>query len=66
MYQLILRYLLAVLLLSSYTVVHAQQFGGNPPAIKWNQVNAPAARVIFPQGLDSAGYRVASIIQQIN
>lgn len=66
MYQLILRYLLAVLLLLSYTVVHAQEFGGNPPAIKWNQVNTPAARVIFPQGLDSAGYRVASIIQQIN
>ena len=24
------------------------QFGGNPPSVKWNQVNLPAARVIFP------------------
>jgi hypothetical protein len=55
----------AVLLLIAFGV-RAQQFGGNPPAIKWNQVNTPAARVIYPRGMDSAGQRVASIVQQIN
>jgi hypothetical protein len=31
----------------------AQEFGGNPSALKWNQVNTPEARIIFPQQLDS-------------
>jgi hypothetical protein len=66
MYKPIFRCLLAVTLLLSAYEAQAQQFGGNPPAIKWNQVNTPAARIIFPAGLDSAGFRVASIIQQIN
>ncbi|UEG51504.1 hypothetical protein LLH06_11025 [Mucilaginibacter daejeonensis] len=46
--------------------VKAQQFGGNPPSIKWDQVNTPAARVIYPRGMDSAGRRVANVIGQIN
>lgn len=57
--------LVAVILWSTYAV-KAQQFGGNPPSIKWNQVNTPAARVIYPVGMDSAGLRVASLLQQIN
>jgi hypothetical protein len=40
----------------------AQQFGGLPPSIKWNQVNTGAARVIFPMGLDSTAQRVSNII----
>ena len=44
----------------------AQEFGGNPPSIKWNQANTSAAKVIFPKGLDSAALEVASIINQMN
>ncbi|WP_345951506.1 hypothetical protein ABDD95_08730 [Mucilaginibacter sp. PAMB04274] len=44
----------------------AQQFGGNPPSVKWKEINTPAARVIYPVGMDSAGQRVNSIIQQAN
>src|SRR4051812_6420913 len=66
MFKPVFRCLVTLGLLLSTYIVNAQQFGGNPPAIKWNQVNTPAARIIFPAGLDSAGYRVASIIQQIN
>ena len=40
----------------------AQQIGGNPPSIKWSQVNTPAARIIFPNGLDSTANRIANII----
>lgn len=47
-------------------VAKAQEFGGTPPSIKWRQVNIPAARVIFPNGLDSVGLQVANIIQQMN
>ncbi|MES2274694.1 MAG: hypothetical protein V4592_01645 [Bacteroidota bacterium] len=44
----------------------AQEFGGNPPSIKWNQVNTPEVKVIFPAGMDSAGRRVADIIHRMN
>src|SRR6201996_8448091 len=60
------RYLLLPLLLATATLTKAQQFGGNPPSIKWNQVNTPAAKVIFPLGLDSLGLRVANIVEQMN
>ncbi len=45
---------------------HAQEFGGNPPSIKWQQVNIPAAKVIFPEGLDSAAFEVVGIIARMN
>src|SRR6201987_2051210 len=48
------------------TLSQAQQFGGNPPSIKWDQINTPAAKVIFPLGMDSAGRRVANIVTQMN
>ncbi|MBD1366674.1 hypothetical protein IDJ77_22875 [Mucilaginibacter sp. ZT4R22] len=54
------------LLLFTTAVANAQQFGGNPPSIKWKQVNTPATKVIFPEGMDSAAMRVANIIQYIN
>src|SRR3982751_881313 len=46
--------------------IHAQRFGGNPPSFKWKQVNNTAAKVIFPAGMDSSAYRVASIAQLLN
>jgi len=46
--------------------IYAQTFGGNPPSIKWDQINTPAARVIFPRGLDSSANRVANIIDYMN
>jgi hypothetical protein len=55
-----------LLLTATAALSRAQQFGGNPPSIKWKQINTPAAKVIFPSGLDSTGLRVASIIQQMN
>ena len=56
---------LLVFLLSA-ALAKAQEFGGNPPSIKWQQVNTPAAKVIFPVGLDSSGLRVANIVEQMN
>ena len=61
------RFLLILHLITfTATYSNAQEFGGNPPSIKWKQVNTPAAKVIFPTGLDSAGLRVANIVQQMN
>src|ERR1700761_9699374 len=55
-----------LLFTATISIANAQQFGGNPPSIKWQQINTPAAKVIFPAGMDSAGLRVASIVQRIN
>ncbi|MBI3137551.1 MAG: hypothetical protein HYZ15_03080 [Sphingobacteriales bacterium] len=50
------------LLLSSCISSSSQEFGGNPPSLKWKQINTDTARVIFPAGLDSQANRVAAIV----
>jgi hypothetical protein len=40
----------------------AQNFGGNPPGIQWNQINTNKVRVIFPKGLDSQANRIANTV----
>ncbi|UYQ94243.1 hypothetical protein MKQ68_03950 [Chitinophaga horti] len=52
------------MLLFHYT--HAQEFGGNPPSHKWRQINNDTVRVIFPEGMDSIGQRVANTVMYIN
>ena len=55
-----------ILFLVAELSAHAQEFGGNPPSVKWQQVNIPAAKVVFPKGLDSAAFEVAGIIARMN
>lgn len=62
----VLRYIPLSLLLVTAAYSNAQVFGGNPPSIKWDQVNTPAAKVIFPVGMDSLGLHVANIVEQMN
>jgi len=64
--RLNLKLFILLALVSATTLTKAQQFGGNPPEIKWNQVNTPAARVIFPIGMDSAAVRVSNIVSFMN
>ena len=61
-----LRHLCFIFLLFFCTQTNAQVFGGNPPSLKWKQINTPLARVIFPKGLDSIGQRIANIIIYLN
>ena len=42
---------------------YAQNFGGNPSSVKWNQVSTPSVRVIFPRGLDSQANRIANVVK---
>ena len=59
--------LILIMLLTTATLkTKAQEFGGNPPSLKWKQIDLPAAKVIFPAGLDSAARLVANIISQMN
>jgi hypothetical protein len=54
---------IGLLLLS--TGVKAQVFGGNPPSLKWHQLNTDTARIIFPMGLDTAAEQVAAIVHRL-
>src|SRR6187549_1772432 len=46
----------------SFSFLNAQEFGGNPPSIRWKQISTDTVRVIFPVGMDSAAQRVSSIV----
>ena len=48
--------------LFAYHFLFSQQFGGNPPSTKWQQINTDSARIIFPAGMDSQANRVAAIV----
>jgi hypothetical protein len=43
----------------------AQEFGGNPPSLKWKQINTDSARIIFPEGRDSQANRIAAIVHYL-
>ena len=58
--------ILLLLLCFKNVATFSQQFGGNPPSIKFRQINTPAVRVIFPAGLDSAAERVGNVITWLN
>jgi hypothetical protein len=45
--------------------VHAQQFSGFPPSVKWQQINTNTARIIFPSPVDSLAQDIAAIISKI-
>src|SRR6187399_45065 len=55
---------LFALLLS--TSLNAQQFGGNPPSLHWQQINTDTARIIFPHGLESRAREVAAIVHTLS
>ncbi len=41
--------------------LYAQQFGGNPSSVKWQQINTDAVRIIFPKGLEDKAQKIARI-----
>jgi hypothetical protein len=45
-----------------FSFLSAQQFGGNPPSLKWKQINSDTARIIYPTGLDRQAQRVAAVV----
>jgi len=47
------------------TGLSAQIFGGNPPSLKWRQLNTDTARILFPIGLDSQAQTVAAIVHRL-
>lgn len=57
------KYIVCTLIgISVLVILHAQEFGGNPPSVKWRQVNTDTVRVIFPQGWQTRAERVAQVV----
>lgn len=48
------------LLFGIHSIISAQEFGGDPPATHWQQINSDTARIIFPAGWDSIAQRIAA------
>ena len=61
-----LRLSVYILLLILPLTLPAQQFGGNPPSLHWQQINTDTARIIFPRGLDQEAQQVAAIVHQLS
>jgi len=62
-----MRSFILTFLMSGYSFfLSAQNLGGNPASIRWQQVNTDKARVIFPAGLDSQAKRIACIMKLLS
>lgn len=59
------RVILLVVLAISAPVLKAQVFGGNPPSLRWRQINTDTVRVIFPRGLEKIASEIARISGQL-
>ena len=44
----------------------SQEFGGNPPRMKWRQIDTDTARIIFPLTMENQAQRVANLVHYIN
>ena len=58
--------IITLLLCFQFFSAIAQNFGGNPPSVKWKQINTGKARIIFPNGLDSQANRIANIMKLLS
>ncbi|HSZ86704.1 MAG TPA: hypothetical protein VK787_11790 [Puia sp.] len=61
-----MRFTIIFLLTFFYLRSYAQEFGGNPPSLKWRQINSDTARIIFPVGMEKQAQQVASIVYALN
>ncbi|MCB0563535.1 MAG: hypothetical protein KDD01_04085 [Phaeodactylibacter sp.] len=45
--------------------IPANPIGANPFSLQWNQIHTDRVQVIFPQGLETAGQRVANVVHYL-
>lgn len=61
-----MRKFLLLLMIMGFHQSYAQQFGGNPPSIRWRQINTDTVRVIFPEGLRASALKVARTVSYLS
>jgi hypothetical protein len=65
MKKLLLVVLIALLNTALYGQFEQNVLENNPPSLKWNQVNTPHFRIVFPRGFEEQGQRVANTMEHI-
>ena len=55
-----------LLILAFSICARAQQFGGNPPSLKWKQISTDTARIIFPAGLEKQALDISTLIHKLS
>jgi len=45
--------------------LYAQQFGGNDPSLRWLELRGSHGRIVYPSGLDSQAFRMASLMKRM-
>ncbi|WP_336518137.1 hypothetical protein [Pollutibacter soli] len=61
-----LRIVLSLYFITLTWGANAQRFGGNPPSLKWKQIDTDTVRVIFPGGLEKDAQTIAGISHVLN
>jgi hypothetical protein len=62
-----LKFLVSCLILLLFgAALNAQQFGGNPPSVRWKQINTDTFRIVFPAGLEQPAQQVANISNDLS
>lgn len=59
------KFIVFLILITVWFGSRAQEFGGNPPSLKWRQINTDTARIIFPAGMQEQAQRVASVVHSL-
>ena len=60
------RYILTFYLICNISLQSsAQEFGGNPPSLKFYQLNTDTCRIIFPKGLEKEAREIAWLSNQL-
>lgn len=57
--------ILLLLALAFSIVARTQEFGGNPPSVKWKQIDSDTARIIFPAGLEKQAFEISALVHTI-
>lgn len=65
----LVKIMLTLLLAGAFCTLSAQipdnVIGANPLSLKWNQIHTDKVQVIFPEGLEPAGQRVANVVHYL-
>lgn len=56
------RWFLTAVLAATFSIAHAQNFGGFPPSTKWQQINTDTARILFSPAAKAEAMRVAQLV----
>lgn len=57
---------LSIFCLFGSLVACAQEFGGNPPSVRWMQINTDSLRIIFPKGFAPQAQKVVNTALYMN